>query len=357
MTHEQRLVAFVAWAVGFLVLTAPLVRYVGVGWKQKRKDIMDGVGAEARLAYFQMFERDGKPITAEEAPKRFEDLYHEWYGRQFFVFPTIIFAAIGAMVVTTITLTGLHRLHYATNPLFDLPDTALAALAGAYLWVVNDHIARVRRLDFTAAEVHWASLRLVIAIPMGYAFAKIAAPGIAPFIAFALGAFPLATLNSTLSKLTEKRLDIAATADEAHDDIIALQGVNKDIAERLANEDIRTVLQMAYCDPVRVVMRSNLTFIVVSDWMSQALAWIYFEDKLVALRALGLRGAVEIKNFVDALNADVSQKPELKAVHDLAVSALPKVAEVLKQDPATVAITLSEIAEDPFTVFLDRVWG
>jgi hypothetical protein len=65
------------------------------------------------------------------------------------------------------------------------------------------------------------------------------------------------------------------TAEETSNDIVKLQGINRWIIERLSNEDITTVTQIAYCDPIRLIMRSNLTFNFVTDCMNQALAVIY----------------------------------------------------------------------------------
>jgi hypothetical protein len=87
--------------------------------------------------------------------------------------------------------------------------------------------------------------------------------------------------------------------------------------------------------------------------MNQALAWTYLEENLAILRPLSLRGATEIRNFVDAYdNIEVS-----KEEHALAVSALPKLAAAVKQDPDTLHLTLREIAGDPYTSFLSRVWA
>ena len=41
--------------VGLATMMAPFFAYVIVGWKAKRKDIMDGFDKDARLAYFKMF--------------------------------------------------------------------------------------------------------------------------------------------------------------------------------------------------------------------------------------------------------------------------------------------------------------
>src|SRR5450759_2247331 len=49
------------WTCVFLIACAtalfvqPVLRYVLVGWRAKRKDILDGLGPGARLAYFVMF--------------------------------------------------------------------------------------------------------------------------------------------------------------------------------------------------------------------------------------------------------------------------------------------------------------
>ena len=336
--------------IGTGALMLPLLRYLCIGWEAKRKDILDGLSRSARLEYFKMFCRSNPPPEESKISTEFEKLYDKWYGRRFFWAPGLLLFLVGIVAVTTVVFTGLNRLGYMKNPLVDLPVTALAAIAGAYLWVVDDHIARARRLDFVPSDVHWGVLRIVIAIPMGYAFAAITSKSLGPFIAFAVGAFPLATLISMLRRIAEKNLGMGATPDEASDDIIKLQGVNKTIVERLLNEDITTVTQIAYCDPVRLAMRSNLAFNFVTDCMNQALAWMYFQDGLYAIRPLGMRGAVEIKSLIDSY--DEAAGPD----HDRAVAAMPLIASAIKQEEKTLQITFRQIAEDPYTIFLHEVW-
>ncbi len=335
---------------GTVALIAPLLRYIVAGWRAKRQDIMDGLDAEARLCYFKMFVRNGVKPDLDSASRAFEQLYAQSYGRRFFLVPGLLLFLVGLLAVTAVVPTGLHRLGYIVNPLFNLPDTAMAAIAGAYLWVADDHISRTRRLDFAPSDVQWGILRIIIAVPMGYAFAVVTAPSLGPFIAFAAGAFPLSALTSMLRRLGEKYLNLGQTIDEAYDDIIKLQGVNKPIVERLAQEDITTVSQIAYCDPVRLSMRSHLSFNFIIDCMNQALAWMYFQDDLNTIRPLSIRGAVEIRNLIHA--CDDPSDPD----HQRALDALPKIAAAVKQDSATLQLTLREIAADPYTIFLHSVW-
>jgi hypothetical protein len=268
----------------------------------------------------------------------------------------LLFAVVGLIAASLVIFTVVtERGYLAKNPLFSLPTTAIAAVAGAYLWVLNDHISRARRRDFSPSDVAWGSLRLIIAIPMGYAFASIASDSAGPFVAFALGAFPLTELQSMLRRLANSRLQLNGTAEETSDDIVKLQGINKGIAERLADEDIQTVTQVAYCDPVQLTMRSNLSFDFVSDCMNQALAWMYLQEKLSDVRPLGLRGAQEIMCLIDDLDNN-STELESKHAHDLAVAAIPVIAKALNQDPATAEFMLRQIAADPYTLFLQHIW-
>jgi hypothetical protein len=317
---------------------------------------MDGLNDDARLAYFEMFSRSEDLPFAATASAQFEQLYSSWYGRRFFIMPGVLLFVVSASAVTPVVLSGLARLQYLANPLIQVPDTAMAAIAGAYLWVVDDFISRARRLDFAPSDVIWGVLRLIISVPMGYAFATIAAASVGPFVAFALGAFPLTTLTSMLQRLANKNLQLQTEPEEAADDIVKLQGINRAIVERLSNEDITSITQIAYCDPVRLIMRSNPSFNFVTDCMNQALAWMYLQDDLNTIRSLGMRGAVEIHQLIsDYDGADVEQTGG-KDAHDRAMAAMPLIATAIKQDVATLQLVFRQIADDPYTIFLDRVW-
>jgi hypothetical protein len=340
-------------ALALAVLLAPVIRYVIAGWRAKRNDIMDGLDADARLAYFQMFCRTACPPSPDLASKAFESMYAKGFGRRYFVVPLILLSLVGCVAVTLVVVTVLHTEKYFANPFFDMTPTAIAAVAGAYMWSVNDLISRSRRLDMSPSDVLWSVLRLTIAVPMGFAFASVAKDSIGPFVAFGLGAFPLEALSSKLRRLTDKGLGLEATPIEASDNVIRLQGINPTIVERLQNEDISTVTQVAYCDPVRVTMRSNLSFNFVTDCMSQALAWMYLEDNLEKLRPLGMRGAVEIKYLMDEYDDLDPAGAEARA---RAVAALPKIAAAINQDSVTLQVVFRQISEDPFTQFLQSVW-
>ncbi len=288
---------------------------------------------------------------SRDASERFEAMHTDWYGRHLFFLPGLLILLVTTLALSCLVFTGLVHFGYLScNPLLRLPDTALSAFAGAYMWVVNDFISRARRLDFSPADVHWGTLRLVIAIPMGYAFANML-PNFGLTVAFALGAFPLDTLTSILRRLLYNWSQLKPTEDEAASDISKLQGVNREVVERLAKEDITSVVELAYCDPVRLTMRSNLSFNFVTDCMGQALAWMYLEDKLKEVRPMGLRGAIEISHLHEEMpGGGLALRSDASTIVDQA-------AKKIGQDPETLRNTLEEIALDPFTSFLNSVWS
>ncbi|TDG02995.1 hypothetical protein E1N52_36765 [Paraburkholderia guartelaensis] len=345
------------------------VRYYRYGWFAKRKDIMGGLDQHARHEYFKRFGFDepfgfDKPFNAgSDMNAAFMRFYEKWYGRKFFIGPMIIHCFVTLIFVFLVFIsvlsepgelnreTGIH------NPFFQLPFTAIAAATGAYMWVTNDFISRARRLDFAPADVAWGTLRLLVAIPMGYAFASLFTDRISPFIAFTLGAFPLSALISFMQRRFEKQLDVAQESDEAADSISKLEGVDREIRERLRKEDITTVTQIAYCDPIRLAMRSNLSFIFISDIAGQAIAWLYLRDQLALIKPFGLRGACEIRWYLKHYdlpdtNLSVAQELDRKRARE----ALPAIAKTLKQDDSTVLNCFKQIAYDPFTTFYVETW-
>jgi hypothetical protein len=103
-------------------------------------------------------------------------------------------------------------------------------------------------------------------------------------------------------------------------------------------------------------MRSNLSFNFVTDCMNQALAWMYLQDGLNIIRPLGMRGAAEIRHLIGDFDGVDMAQPGGKEAHDRAVAAMPLIATAIKQDVATLQVVFRQIAEDPYTIFLDRVW-
>ena len=125
---------------------------------------------------------------------------------------------------------------------------------------------------------------MLIAIPLGYSFAALLKDDLGPFIAFAAGAFPLQTVETLLQRLANKQLGAETGASAAKDQVVELSCVDRVIADRLEDADITTVCQLAYCDPVQICMRTNLSFAFVSDIAGQALAYARLPESAARTR-------------------------------------------------------------------------
>ena len=183
------------------LLMMPLLRYILVGWKAKRKDIMDGLNPDARLAYFEMFSRAESTPSAADASAEFERLYARWYGRRFFVGPLLLLLLVSVIAITMVVLTVLHVNGYIWNPFSihltqpSLPSLACTCGPSMILFPPRVYWILLRPMFFGVPRI--------IAVPMGYAFAVIAPP-VGPFVAFAIGAFPLAELTTMLQRLAKR---------------------------------------------------------------------------------------------------------------------------------------------------------
>jgi len=332
------------------LLVYPLCNFLVYGWKRKQEEVDNSLVASAKRTYLEVFWNRSfeEPKTLEakneqykQVDREFSELYVHRYGRRRFLVPIFILCAI-SLFENFYLAKGLIRL-LAANPVL---DGATAAIAGAYVFVAWDFAGRVQRRNLVTVDILRGALRMAIAVPVGLAFSASIKEEVAPLIAFAVGAFPLNTLQTILRRVADDKLKLGLVADVMEEQIPALSGVDRWIADRIEDADMTTIPQLAWCDPIDLSMRSSLPFEYVIDIVCQALAWVYLTDKLKQLRPLGLRGAFEMKALMDNL-ASKDQKTKAKA--EAVLSAAAAAANIPREG---FAYALLQIAEDPATQFL-----
>ena len=284
----------------------------------------------------------------------FDTFYVRWYGRRFLIIPafslvTVVF--ILTFFVGETSFVDIAKRNGVTEPPFmTVPDIALASIAGAYAFVAWDIILRVARRTLAPSDILGSIVRMLIAIPLGYSLSALVKDDVGAFIAFAGAAFPIQTIQTILQRLLNKQLQLEVGAGNEKDQVINLSGVDRETADQLADADITTILQVAYCDPVQTCMRTSLNFAVVGDISAQALCWIYFEEDMLKLRKIGLRGACEVRSLVQDLEGtDAGRASSARAVADSAAKCLSVSIDGFEK-------AAHEIADDPYTVFLANTW-
>jgi len=330
------------------LLLAPILSYVIVGWKFKSQDITNTINDSAKQLYLARFQKQF--ISDEkEASNAFFRLYYHRFGRRHFSVPILVIFILIVLEASLAIESIVKMDRHLWDTRLELSATALAALAGAYMWVVSDFTSRARRMDFAPADILWGALRLFIAAPLGLSVSSILNSSVFTFVAFGLGAFPLETIQVFLRQLSSKRLGIELGPTE-NNELLHLNGIDQSLAERLAHEDITSICQLAYCDPIQMTMRSNLSFNALTDLQSQALAWVYIEDKLNQIRALGLRGSYDIREWIEDLGSnDATTKRNAERI-------TPELAERLNLDQSTMWYVLNQIAYDLYTEFMYAIW-
>jgi hypothetical protein len=197
-----------------------------------------------------------------------------------------------------------------------------------------------------------AALRLALSPFIGYAFSGFAGHSVAAPLAFVAGAFPLETVATIFRRVATQYLGLGIGVEEFNfDQVISLDGVDRPTADRLLAADVTTISQLAYCDPVQLTMRTGFAFDYIMDIVSQALAWLYFGEKLALLRPAGLRGAMELYDLLEAAKAPVGGPSRLEAD-----ALMECAAKMIGVDRAGFHNACFEAAEDPYTRFLVAIW-
>lgn len=345
-----------AWYLTFLVCLVPtvaLVSHVWAGWRARRDEVLLSLPVRAIELYLSMYRGTDHEFSGLDAQARFEALYHRNYGRRHYITPGLMFLAVLLAATHWTIASALDLLTETAEPVQGLSAIGCSGVAGAYTWVTYDFIARARRRDLAPSDVGYAALRLVIALPLCFAVAEITKKEIGVPMAFFLGSFPTHSLMSFMRATARKRLPELGDEDEASE-LLALQSMTKANARRLSDEGITTNLQLAYCDPIDLTIRTNLSFNYVIDLMSQALAWTYLEERTKRVR-FALRGAVEIQVLISELEVS-GNDDESKRLRKAADESLALLSIQLNMERVLLERAMREISEDPYAKFTYYTW-
>jgi hypothetical protein len=232
-----------------------------------------------------------------------------------------------------------------------IPPIVIAAFLGAYVWVLLDQISRNHNRNLTRHDVYRGVYRLLIAIPLGMSLAKVFNTEFGVMGAFLLGTFPTQTLLRMARRRFVDKTGLGEQTEDGPTELAQLQGIDKETAERLRDVGLTTVVDLAWRNPVELTIRTNFSFDFVIDCISQALVWVYFGEKTKKLYHLSLRGAQEVRHLWMQLSSDnVNARLAAEQV-------LKDAATLLEMDSLSLRHTLDQIADDPYTQFLWKIWA
>jgi hypothetical protein len=290
----------------------------------------------------------------------FHALLFTEFGRGVYLVPAVLMAAIASLVMFFGFAGGIEWSHAvaksvtaaaggapAAQPdVIAIPPTVLgirmdlasiAAIFGAYTWVVSDAVARNYLGTLHPSDLAWYALRLLVAVPLGETISVMWLPagttpaavnvGAGAFLAFVVSMFSFDTIKQMLSSAAARIGNVpSATPAESPDVIINLPGVGEDTARALATEGIATVAQIISADPVRLSIRSGLAFDFVLGLVDAAILWTFAGASLRSLGPFGFRCASDVVvNAQVLVDADQSVEAAIRfsaaaALRDKAVA-------------------------------------
>lgn len=344
----------IATAIVAALPLIPVLHFLAFGWETRRQQIVSRF-SDASIENYKAVCCPKSEFTTWEEFARDYDLR---YGRHLFLFPVMLFIAAVIFLSHVGVSLGIEKGVDVKST--DKLQILIFSLAGGYLWIVNDLIIRARQTDMVTSDINRAVLRLFIAVPLGYAIsAPIAAATegtvtqtTAAALAFFVGAFPTETILKFMRRTAGTALKLDADAGGGNvRALTTIDGISVPIAERFIDEGVNTIPQLAYVDPVRFTIRTGMDFSFILDCAGQALVAMYFaEADMAKVRKFGLRTNLEVFDLDAALS---SNDP---AINGPAMATLNAFAADLGMVPDTARFIIDQIAHDPYTAFVSKIW-
>jgi hypothetical protein len=346
-------VCLVSWALVWL----PALVHLSMTWYRGRNRVFKQLRDQEIRLYYRYFAPTEMPKDVPPA-RHFERYFAHVYGRRRYVIPLALLLVVSGCgfcaTAGTILIwqgAGPYWIKPATGAaaMMVLPGIAVASFLGAFTWVVTDQLQRLRRGDLTQHDVAVCVLRLLVAIPFGYAFSSWATESFGVPLAFLLGTFPTGALSKAGQRIVTRNLQLGEDDSRLGIELEQLQSVSRSNAERFMEAGISTIAELANSDPVDLALRTNQSFDYVVDCCAQGLVWVYFTDKTKLLARYSLRSVHEVTWLIGRLGGpDGERRTRAQAVVD-------ELARALEMTPSAIRHTLDRIAESPFTRFLSEI--
>jgi hypothetical protein len=268
--------------------------------------------------------------------------------------PAVAVAAVKTPGTTPDTGGGDQKTQGSGTPLSRIPPDFVMALMGAYVWSLYEILSRAKSGDLTPVELYDIATRYVVAIPVGYAFSLLVFQTVPPLAAFAVSAFPLRDIRQFFRKQAVEKLNEKTQIGAAPVLGESLVGLGSDTIARLQELNIETFLDLAYADPVKLMIKTGAPIEVVLSWIDQAIVPVYALPHRTALTLYGMPCALDLCEFYARHCFDVDTKQPRAWQGDAAVQALASHLGI----PAEFLVDqiLRSVFEDPHTQFLIRVW-
>ena len=169
----------------------------------------------------------------------------------------------------------------------------LFSLVGAMLYAYPLYVARYASFSLNPPILFELVGRLWLSTIIGVVTASVVASSLQTVAAFVGGLLPLASMDLLRKKVFEKGVQedekrVAAMLEILHDD--------RNLLSQLDYIGIRSVLELAYENPLKIFVGTDLNLVVCIDLVDQANLRLYVPDQQIReeLNRSGIRTAIDI---------------------------------------------------------------
>lgn len=230
-----------------------------------------------------------------------------------------------------------------------LEKEAVFALTGAFVWSLYELSQRARRRELTPDELFDVSIRYLFALPIGHLGVLLSIDSVDYAFAFLATALPIRDLQRFARKRALEKMNVRdSKAEPTRAGYLAevVDGLSPDTVARLEEIDIVSFTDLAYADPIRIMVKAGFSPRHIIQWMDHAMLGIYALPHKRKLAENAICCALDAKEFYQAhFKAHLGECPAIKAlVKGTGVEA------------ATLCEMFGRVAIDPQVQFLGRMW-
>jgi hypothetical protein len=217
----------------------------------------------------------------------------------------------------------------------------LAGCAGAFVWGLYELLRRYRVGDLTPSAVYFTGIRLLVLSGVGPSLSTVLKTEFSWAIAF--GVILLNTIADITAEPTRRALKLSPAATAIIDPLfLYVQGLTTEMIDRLSEAGIQNVQQLAFTDPLRLLVRTNLDWKVILDLIDQSFLVVFVGSKIQKLRPIGIRGAVEFSALPQGINPN---------------PLVASIAAILEYQVEEVELLINTFRGDPTTSFIGELWS
>lgn len=351
---------------------APLMRFIHGGWYTRLEEFRNRLSSTSLRNYLVQYwekmaverkvikrDADNKVVTFDEvaANKLFDEIYNQHYGKASFHIPTILLVSIVFVEAVLIMLAQAKIVTLYDN--FPL-NTFIAAVAGAYMFVVSDAVWQVRTRSLNVTDVYWYALRMLLAEPIAMTINGVSTTNQASTptfaVAFAICFLPVDVLVKYIRRIATQAQGDKLTEKEVEDTLLNLSGVSVYVSSMLHAEGVNSIDQLIGMDPVLLSIRTGLPFKFVLNLISQAVVRRHMGNSVTRLTALDLTTCEQITAFVNAQIGNAQPGTSAANYTEILKQAVENInkgsADGQQVNEESLKLTFLNIRNDSFSRFL-----